>query len=236
MKVKEVFKSNHIIPACVIALGIFCMGWFIYAGISKLANKDRTVSVCGLAERQVKADRVTWPLSFKVSGNDLQALYSEINTKNKIITDYLRKNGFTDGEISTSAPSVSDTDTEEYSSDNKKARYFIGSSITVMTTKVDLVNDLTNKTGELIEQGVTLESSTPSFDYTGLNTIKPAMIEEATKNAREAAEKFAKDSESSLGKIMTARQGVFEIEDLDEYTPIYKTVRVVTAIDYFLDN
>ena len=105
-----------------------------------------------------------------------------------------------------------------------------------MTTKVDLVNDLTNKTGELIEQGVTLESSTPSFDYTGLNTIKPAMIEEATKNAREAAEKFAKDSESSLGKIMTARQGVFEIEDLDEYTPIYKTVRVVTAIDYFLDN
>lgn len=237
MKFKEIFKNNNIVPASILAVGIFCMGWFIFAGISSFANRNRLVSVRGLAEREVKANHVTWPMTFKVSGDDLQSLYSEINSKNKIICDYLKNNKIAENEMSISAPSVTDQATNEYSSDDKnKARYYISSTITVSTNKVDQVADLTTKTGELIEQGVVLESSSANFEFTGLNSIKPAMIEEATKNAREAADKFAKDSGSSIGKIMTARQGVFEIEDVDEYTPIMKTVRVVTAIDYFLDN
>ena len=69
-----------------------------------------------------------------------------------------------------------------------------------------------------------------------MNSIKPQMIEEATKNARAAAEKFAKDSESKLGKIKTANQGLFTIENVDEYTPNVKHVRVVTNVTYFLED
>ena len=70
------------------------------------------------------------------------------------------------------------------------------------------------------------------YIFTGLNDLKPSMIEEATKNAREVAEKFARDSDASVGKIRTARQGLFTINDRDENTPQIKTVRVVTTIDF----
>lgn len=62
------------------------------------------------------------------------------------------------------------------------------------------------------------------------------MIEEATKNARASAEKFAQDSGSSLGKIRRANQGQFSITDRDSNTPYIKSVRVVTTVEYFLKD
>ena len=75
-----------------------------------------------------------------------------------------------------------------------------------------------------------------SYEFTGLNDIKPQMIEDATKNARAAAEKFAKDSDSKLGKIKSASQGQFTIANRDENTPYIKSVRVVTTVTYYLKN
>ena len=93
---------------------------------------------------------------------------------------------------------------------------------------------------ELLKQGIAIIGGDweykVSYDFTGLNDVKPQMIEEATKNARLAAEKFAKDSNSKLGKIKHASQGQFSIEDRDANTPFIKHIRVVTTIDYSLED
>ena len=105
---------------------------------------------------------------------------------------------------------------------------------------MDLIRKLISSQGELLKQGVAITSGdyryNVQYEYTGLNKIKPQMIEEATKNARQAAEKFAEDSDSKLGKIRKANQGQFSITDRDANTPYIKKVRVVTTIDYSLED
>jgi hypothetical protein len=93
---------------------------------------------------------------------------------------------------------------------------------------------------DLLKQGIAITGGdyrfSTQFLFTGLNDIKPQMIEEATKNARASAEKFAADSDSELGKIRTANQGQFTISDRDANTPYIKSVRVVTTVDYYLKD
>ena len=111
--------------------------------------------------------------------------------------------------------------------------------VTVASKKVDLVSSLILQQAELLKKGIALTSDDyryqTVYSFNGLNDIKPAMIEKATKNAREAAVKFAEDSGSKLGKIRTADQGTFSITDRDSNTPSIKIVRVVTRIDYYLE-
>ena len=108
------------------------------------------------------------------------------------------------------------------------------------TKKVELVRQLLTQVGELLKEGIAISGgdydSRVQYEFTSLNLIKPEMIEEATRNAREAAEKFAADSGSELGKIQTANQGLFSINDRDQYTPYIKHVRVVTSVNYYLEN
>ena len=112
--------------------------------------------------------------------------------------------------------------------------------ITVTSNQVKLVRQLINEQSELLKQGIAITGEPyrygVQYEYTGLNDIKPQMIETATKNARAAAEKFATDSESKLGKIKKASQGQFSISDRDDNTPYIKKVRVVTTIDYALED
>ena len=176
---------------------------------------------------------------FKEAGNDLTAVYSQVSKSAGAVVKFLKDNGLSDEEISVTAPSVVDNATNYYNS-SWKQRYNVTANIVVTSNKVKLVMELISRQGELIEKGVTINSSEYGsytiYEYTELNSIKPQMIEEATKNARAAAEKFAKDSESKLGKIKTANQGLFTIENVDEYTPNVKHVRVVTNVTYFLED
>ena len=146
--------------------------------------------------------------------------------------------GISRDEITISTPSVSDKYANEYSSNDRAYRYIATNVLTVYTDKVDLVLELMAKQSELLKKGVVTVSNSwenpVEFKFEALNDIKPEMIEEATKNAREAAEKFAKDSESRLGKIKTANQGTFTIADRDSNTPHIKKVRVVTSVTYYL--
>lgn len=232
--------KNLRIEAALVALGMLFAGLFIKQGISSFADKDRTVNVKGLAEMEVPADKVTWPLVYKSLGNDLQSLYDNINKSNATIMAFLLEKGIAENEISINAPEIIDMKAERYNNQEIQYRYNVTSIITVTSDKVDLVRGLISEQGELLKRGIAITSGdyryNVQYEYTGLNKIKPQMIEEATKNARQAAEKFAEDSESELGKIKKAYQGQFSISDRDANTPYIKKVRVVTTIDYSLED
>ena len=218
-------------------LGLIVLGLCLPKAVKEFKSYDRTVNVKGLCEKEVKADKVIWPLAFKTSGNDLNAVYSEIDRNTRTITDFLKEGGISESEITVSAPSISDKYANEYGTNDRLYRYVATSIITVCTNDVDKVLSLMDKQFSLMRKGIPLYSDWETqtiFSFEGLNDIKPEMIEEATKNAREVAVKFAKDSESKLGKIKSANQGTFSIEDRDSNTPSIKKVRVVTNVTYYL--
>ncbi len=232
--------KSWIKEAAIIAIGLCLLGLSINSAIKAFVNKERVVSVKGLAEMEVEANKVTWPIAFKEVGNDVQQLYKSINEKSKVVVAFLKENGIADSEISVNPAEVVDMDAERYSNNNNQYRYISTSVITVTSTNVKLVKKLISEQTALLQKGVVITGSdyryNVNYEFTGLNDIKPGMIEEATKNARAAAEKFAKDSDSKLGKIKRANQGQFSIYDRDINTPYIKTVRVVTSIDYYLNN
>lgn len=233
-------KLKSLLPSLLLALGIVVLGLCVKSGLGSFSQNARVVTVKGLAEKEVKADKVIWPIVYKELGNDLNALYNTINKKNKVVLDLLASKGVTADEITTSVD-VTDMDADAYTADRSPYRYRVSSIITVNTKKVDTVLALLKEQTSLIQKGVAVTFSNYSypsiqFEYTGLNEIKPEMIKEATKNARKAAEQFAIDSESKLGKIKTANQGQFSISDRDQNTPYIKNVRVVTTIQYMLED
>lgn len=233
-------KLKSLVPSLLLALGIVVLGLCVKSGLGSFSQNARVVTVKGLAEKEVKADKVIWPIVYKELGNDLNALYNTINNKNKVVLDLLASKGITADEITTSVD-VTDMDADAYTADRSPYRYRVSSIITVNTKKVDTVLALLKEQTSLIQKGVAVTFSNYSypsiqFEYTGLNEIKPEMIKEATKNARKAAEQFAIDSESKLGKIKTANQGQFSISDRDQNTPYIKNVRVVTTIQYMLED
>ncbi len=228
------------IEAVILALGLLLLGVMIKNGINDFKDKDRMVSVKGLAEMEVTADKVIWPLMYKDLGNDPAVLYANMEKKNKTIVSFLKSNGLSAEEISIAPPEILDMQAERYSSTPSPFRYNATSVITVSSKDVNKVRKMMTEQAELLKQGIAITSGdyryNVVYEFTGLNKIKPQMIEDATKNARAAAEKFAKDSDSRLGKILNASQGQFTIEDRDANTPYIKSVRVVTTVNYSLKN
>lgn len=224
-----------------IMAGLVVLGMMIPRAVEKYRSYDRVVNVKGLCEREVKADKVIWPVVYKVMANDVQSIYDQTDTYNGQIISFLEAGGIKAGEITVAVPQISDKLANEYGDNNRAFRYIAKNVITVCTSDVDAVLALMSKQSELLKKGIVTGGSNEwenpvEFKYEGLNEIKPSMIEEATVNAREAAEKFAKDSDSRLGKIKTASQGTFTIENRDSNTPYIKKVRVVTSVTYYLKN
>ena len=239
-KCKNINGAGKLVTGLAIMTGLIVMGMFIMKGLRSIADRDQYVTVKGLAEREVLADKVVWPLVYKEVGNDLANLSKEVNNKNKIIVDYLKSKGIAEDEISIASPEIIDLQAERYVSQNVLYRYNLTSVITVSSQQVELVRNLIAEQGELLDNGIAIVSgeydTQVNYLFTGLNDLKPDMIAEATRNAREAAEQFATDSDSKLGKIKTATQGQFSITDRDQYTPYLKNVRVVTSVVYYLKD
>ena len=231
--------KNFKFEAFLLMIGLIFMGLCIKAGLGRVNQSARTVNVKGLAEMDVEANKVVWPILVKAVSNDLNTLYNDVNKNKDAVVKFLKDNGLTDGEIAIDAPQVVDRAANMYDNDWKQ-RYNVTLKIVVTSKNVSLVRNLMSLQGELMKQGVAIAASDYGtytiYEYTELNSIKPQMIEDATKNARAAAEKFAKDSDSKLGKIKTASQGQFSIENIDENTPYIKHVRVVTNVTYFLED
>jgi hypothetical protein len=226
------------------------LGAFLFAGVLGaaylLANSivdikqmERTVEVKGLSEREVPADIAIWPISFNMADNDLVNLYQTIEQQNAKVVDFLKARGFTESEITISTPAVVDKLAREYdSSYASRFRYTASSTITVYTSQVDLARESMIKVVDLGREGIAIagDNYSTQFIYSQLNQIKPEMIEEATRNARQAADKFASDSDSRLGKIKRANQGTFSIENRDSSTAHIKKVRVVSTVEYYLSD
>ncbi len=221
--------------AILMAVGIALCGYFIYSGIKRIAEKDRCVTVKGLSEREVLANRVVWPMSITLKGNDIDELCHALNKKKDIVVEYLKQNKIADKNIAISSIDITDRWNDDEDERKYTERYIASVDITVTSTDVPHILDLMKQQNELIDKGVraTSNSYNIKYEYTDLTSLKPVMVEEATKDARKVAEKFAEDANCEIGSIYNATQGLFTIDE-EYYRPQYKKIRVVTTISYYL--
>lgn len=226
-----------IVVALLLAIGLAVAGWFTSQGMARLKTQDRYVTVKGSAERIVDADLLVWPLPHSVGGNDLAEVQRHLDANTAAIRDFFLQAGFKADEIVVSPPRLEDRWAYAYGENRPPERYRYSNTVSLRTNGVDKALAALRRSGELVGRGVMIgEGSQPDFDYTKLNDIKPALIAEATANARDSAEQFAKDSHSRLGGIRSANQGVVTISDRDQSSPQVKKVRVVTTVEYFLKD
>lgn len=228
--------TKNVAAGALIAIGLCCAGHFVYKGMSQNAMKDRAVSVKGLSTREVTADHAVWPLSYAWSGNDLSALYTQLEQVTDRIRRHLLSLGFVNEDIQQGSISVENNWNNYYGDHRPEYKYTLSTSLVISTDNVDLVVKSQGKESDLLKEGIIVTSNSWNLDYqyNGLPELKPSMIEEATRNARSVAQKFAEDAQCRLGSIRRASQGQFSIES-DEYQPWVKHVRVVTTVDYFLE-
>jgi hypothetical protein len=235
----EPISRSLVVVGASLTFGFIALGWLLGHAVIKFKRLDQTVVVKGLSEREVPADVAIWPLTFQEAGNDLNALFNSLQKKNGQVTAFLVGHGIAKDAISVGPPAVTDLYAQAYGDKgNIVYRYTANSTVTVYSTDVEAVRKAMQDVISLGKEGVALAAEgyrgQTQFEFTGLSKLKPEMIEEATKNARAVAEKFAQDSGSTLGRIKSAQQGQFSIENRDSTTPQIKRVRVVSTIEYYL--
>ena len=219
------------LSALLVACGLAAGGYFIGHGLLEARSADRYVTVKGLAERNVKADLVIWPLRYAVTADDLATLQRLSDDSEAKLRAFLGQR-FPGDDVSVSAPQIQDRNAQGMSDRGGNLQRIVAE----VTVTVRKSNELL---GELVKAGVALVQNYESrtqYSYTGLDKVKPEMIAEATRDARQAAEQFAKDSGSKVGSIRNAQQGYFSIEDRDAFSPESKAIRVVTTVQFFLED
>lgn len=228
-------RSSLILSALLISLGLAAAGFFIGEGISGRNSGQRTISVKGLSEREVPASVATWTVDYSATGNDLAEINKKLAESTKAVLAFLKGAGFEETDMAVQPPSLHDTSMDERDKDSPPPpeRYRSSQSVLLRTAKVDAIKPALASASNLMVSGVLLSGKAqPNYIYNELNDIKPGMIQEATKNARIAAEQFSRDSQTTLGKLRNASQGWFKVENRDEATPERKTVRVVVDVEY----
>ena len=230
----------RIINASILSIGLALSGYFIANGLKESRKHDRSVEVKGLAEHTMKSDEAIWTINIKLVNGELPALYQSIDDAQKKMKQFLEKQGFVAEEIITNPVSVTDNQSIGYNQSLNIPRYSADTGLTISTKRIDPVAAAIQKTGELIEQGVVVTTSSAIYRFNGLNQIKPQMLTEATQSAHAAAQSFANNAKATLGSIRRATQGLFTITDAnstyDSGTSIMKKIRVVTSIDYELEE
>jgi uncharacterized protein len=232
-------KEHNFGAALVLALGIVIAGYLIGDALVKARAADRYVTVRGLAERDLPANLVLWPVVFTVTANELGLLQQRVDDGIAKVHAFLEAD-FDAADISVSAPRVQDREAQGMVNAGRPLdRYTAEVTVTLRTDNIDAARKAIERSGELVKQGVAVIRSyefNTQYLYTNLEQIKPEMIAEATKDARRAAEQFANDSGSGVGAIRKAQQGLFSIEDRDPFSPQFKKIRVVTTVEYYLTD
>jgi hypothetical protein len=224
-----------------ILFGLGALGGLLGHAAVAVKEYERSVTAKGLSEREYPADVVIWPVAFTVAGNDLAAVYRQLDAHGEQIRAWLAQAGIPATEISLSTPELTDKSAQAWGgAPQPEFRYVATRSITVYSGRVDRVRAAMSGLVELGKQGIAFTGDAyqhrVQYLFTQLNAVKPRMVEEATRKAREVAEKFAEDSDSRLGKIRRASQGQFSIEDRDSNNPHIKKVRVVSTVEYYLSD
>ena len=238
-------RNSLVIAAAILALGLVLGGWLLGHNIAATRLADRSVTVRGLAERDVVADLATWTIAYTAAGNEVVPVQAKIDSDTAAIRAFLTRFGFADAEVTTSGVSVNQwVDNNPAYGPAGRRNVTVRQRLQLRTTKVMNARRATASVSELVRAGVALEEgSNIVYSFTKLESVKPAMIAEATKDARRGAEQFAKDSGSDVGGIKHAAQGYFSVGPRDGEgggeragadTPFQK-VRVVTTIDFYLD-
>jgi uncharacterized protein len=234
-------KTGALILGVFVFLGLSALGYLLGNAAIEFKQFDRSVTVKGLSEREYTADIVIWPIQFTAAGNDLESLYNSIELNTTKIVNFLSKKGINTNEITTSSPAITDKSAQQYGSNSRaEFRYSAVQTVTVYSKNIDAVRGVMGSLSQLGKQGIVITggnyNSQTDYIFTRLNDVKPEMIEEATKKAREVAEKFASNSQSSLGKIKRASQGQFSISARDKNNLHIKKVRVVSTVEYYLSD
>jgi hypothetical protein len=232
-------RSSALLLGLFIFLGLAALGFQLGNAALDYREYERSVSVKGLSEREYPADVVIWPIAFTHAGNDLAELYADIARSADRIVRFLLANDIAADEITVAPPAITDKSAQQYgNSGTLTFRYNANQAVTVYSQDIDTVRRAMDRLSELGGQGIVITGGNydarTEYLFTRLNEVKPAMIEEATRHARLAAEKFASDSNSTLGKIRTASQGQFSISPRDKHNPHIKKVRVVSTVEYYL--
>lgn len=237
-------SQNNILFALLIAIGVALGGWFIGNGFMEGRTGDHYVTVKGISERDVIADMAIWPIRYVSAGNDLNAVQQKIRQDQDQIQSFLEEHGIATDAIELQNLEVTDRTAETYQSGSYQNRFILEQTLMVRSDDVQKIDEASQDIGDLVEAGVIINNQYsgggPSYLFNSLTDLKPEMIAEATQNARESAEQFARDSGSELGGIRNANQGVFQIlardkaPMLQQEKQIQKTVRVVSTIQYIL--
>jgi len=232
------------LPALILAAGVAYAGVQVGKGIERFRLADRTVTVKGLAERDVKSDFAVWTLSFRRAANEFSGVQQALTADRERIVAFLRGQGFTDAEIDVRPLQVQDLLAREYGSERVALRFNGQGQVTVKSARVDAVALASNKVDPLIEAGIQLggdeSGGGPRYQLRGFNDIKPRLLEEATLSAREQAKKFAADAGATLGPLKSANQGAIRIldddgSDADTSRTIGKRLRVVSTFEFTLE-
>lgn len=229
--------SKNTIPALFIATGISLSGFFIATGINTIKQPQRYVTVKGLAERVVDADKAIWEIKFTNSSDEISTLYDDVAKSKMAVLSFLKSANIDESKVRLQPVQVTDNRSSSYNNNQNSKRFIAISAITINTTAVNQIRNALQQTGDLIKSGVVLNQSTVRYLFTKLNDIKPDMLRAATENAKKAADIFAQESTSQLGQINHASQGLFTIKDADgsygDDNP-RKQVRVVSTVQYGL--
>lgn len=238
---RENSKASALVLGVFIFLGLATLGYLLGNAAITFKEYERTVTVKGLSEREYEADIVIWPIQFTEASNNLGELYGSIERSTEKIRVFLEEAGISQEEITFSIPSITDKSAQQYGNQSKaEFRYTAIQTVTAYSKNIKSVRSVMGTLSELGKQGIVFSGgnyqSTTEYLFTRLNEAKPGMIEEATRKAREVAEKFASDSKSTLGKIRKASQGQFSINARDKNNPHIKKVRVVSTVEYYLSD
>lgn len=223
----ETLKNNKIWVIISLALLLFSVAFFFSA--RDFSKQGSYVEVKGLSEKIVKADTAIWSLSFEIKSNNIDSLYADTENNTTIIKKFLTDKGFDASEINVAPINI-------YQDTYKDAafRYNSTNQVSVYTKKVDLAKSASNDTLLLVKKGVVLNQNSISFEFSDLNSIKPAMLEEAIKNAQDTASQLASNAGTSVGKITRGNQGVFDITEKDPGSPEFKKIRLVSTLRFLL--
>lgn len=228
-------KYEKIIVAGIVAFGLLLLGLCLKGGIDNFTNKDRCVTVKGLAEREVDADKVVWTLTLEESADELNPMFTRLNQQVDVIKNFLKEKGIDGkGDVQVTTFSVNDNLSNVWGDEKPRYHYTVRRSVVVSSNDTHFISDLRTQTDELIDRGIIVESDNAEYEYTQFQKLKPEMMAEAIANAETTAKQFAENSHSKINKIVEAGQGEFSIDDAD--IPYKKKIRVVSTITYSLKD